>query len=380
MAEEEVKILEKALENQKVVVQKLQAELDEERKAAASGAEEALSMILRLQEEKSTQKMESLQYKRIVEGKLQHNEEAMAVMREIIFLKDAEIEAVRYQLEVCKSKLLSLCVEGGYFPWLNEYISGKRGHQNLGRKNISLPSIRFEELWLETDDVRRGNTSTIFDDFEKRSTKTYEERKYDNLFRSKSSIKEISDVCNGSKSACYDSETDSSPLNLNCGEIPFPTPQNKWPRRTSSVVLLHNSFIETESISKSQDKFEIPESLKRTKEYNLDFGNEERIEKSVSESDIEHVKLSIGCVKNEMRMMRESDSAASNKQLELLMEIRDKIDTLESHIQQRNCQIEEEVRDHHEQVNTSCVPPLRQPSDNRIEDTLISYYIEVLVL
>lgn len=379
MEEKEVKFLEKTLQNQKIVIQELQVELDEERKAAASGAEEALSMILRLQGEKSTQKMESLQYKRMVEEKLRHNEDAMAVMREIIFLKDTEIDALQYQLEVCKSKLLSLCIEGG-FPRLNRYIYGKGGHRNLGRKNISLPSIRFEELCTETDDVKCGNFGSIFVDFEKKLTETYEERKYGNLFRSKSSIKEISSVRDGSKSESYNSEDDVSPFKLNRGEIPLLNSQNKWPRRTSSVVLLHSSCIETESVSNPPDIFEIPESLKRTKEYNLDFGNEERAEKSLKKSDLEHVKVSIGCVENEMRKMRESGSVASKKQLELLVEIRDKINALDSHIRQRDGQIEEElVRNQQNQVEASRIPQLRQQRTDQPDDLLMSYYIEVLI-
>ncbi|KAJ3698404.1 hypothetical protein LUZ61_002109 [Rhynchospora tenuis] len=378
MAEDEVKLLEKALQNQQITVQRLQEELDEERKAAASGAEEALSMIFRLQEEKSTHKMESLQYKRMVEEKLRLNEEAMAMMRKIIFLKDTEIEALRYQFEVCKSKLLSLCVEGGRFPWLNEYIFGKGEHQYLGRR-ISLPSVRFEELFLDGDDLRQGSVGSIYDDFEKKLTKTSKERKFENLFRSKSSIREISGVIDGSKSDLYDSEGDFSPFRLNRGEISFLTPQKKLPRRTSSVALLHNSCKETEFISNPQDIFEIPESLKRTKEYNLDFKNEERAAKAMIESNLEHVKVSMGYVESEMRMMRESDSVAWKKQLQLLTEIRDKIDALESHIQQKDGPVEEETSDRQKQVKASCMPQLGQQSTNQTDDLLMSYYIEAML-
>ncbi|KAF3337937.1 Myosin-binding protein 7 [Carex littledalei] len=373
MSEDDVQILRKALENQQITVQKLQVELDEERKAAASGAEEALSMILRLQGEKSTQKMESLHYKRMVEEKLQHNEEAMAVMREIIFLKDTETEALRYQIDVCKSKLLSLCLEGGSFPWLSGYISGK-GEHNLGRKNISLPSIRFEELCREIDDLKQGNAGSFFD------TKTYKERKLDNLFRSKSSMKEICSVSDGSKSESYDSEGDFSPLKLHCGEIPFLTPQKKCPRRTSSLALLHDSCTETESTNNPQGIFEIPESLKGKREYNLNSGNEERVQKSMTKSDCEHDKVSTGCVEIEMRKMRESDSVALKKQMELLAEIRNKINALESHILQRDGRIEEESSDRHKQMTASCMPQLREPSTNQLDDQLISYYMEVFVL
>ncbi|KAJ1697955.1 hypothetical protein LUZ63_006467 [Rhynchospora breviuscula] len=377
MAEDEVKLLEKALQIQQITVQRLQEELDEERKAAASGAEEALSMIFRLQEEKSTHKMEFFQYKRIVEEKLRLNEEAMAMMRKIIFLKDTEIEALRYQFEVCKNKLLSLCVEEGHFPWLNGYIFGKGEHQNLGRRNNSLPSIRFEELFLDGDDLKQGSAGSIYDDFEKKLTKTCNERKFENLFRSKSSIREISGVTDGSN--LYDSEDDFSPLRMSHGEISFLTPQKKFPRRTSSVVLLHNSCKETESISNPQDIFDIPESLKRTKEYNLDFRNEERAAKAMIESNLEHVKVSMGCVENEIRMMRESDSVAWKKQLQLLTEIHDKIDALESHIQQKDGPMEEETSNRRKQVKVNCMPQLGQQSTNQTDDLLMSYYIEAML-
>ncbi|KAJ4763352.1 hypothetical protein LUZ62_073727 [Rhynchospora pubera] len=377
MAEDEVKLLEKTLQIQQITVQRLQEELDEERKAAASGAEEALSMIFRLQEEKSTHKMEFLQYKRMVEEKLRLNEEAMAMMRKIIFLKDTEIEALRYQFEVCKNKLLSLCVEGGHFPWLNGYIFGKGEHQYLGRRNNSLPSIRFEELFLDGDDLKQGSAGFIYDDFEKKLTKTCNERKFENLFRSKSSIKEISGATDGSN--LYDSEDEFSPLRMSHGKISFLTPQKKLPRRTSSVVLLHNSCKETESISNPQDIFDIPESLKRTKEYNLDFGNEETAAKAMIESNLEHVKVSMGFVENEIRMMRESDSVAWKKQLQLLTEIRDKIDALESHIQQKDGPMEEETSNRQKQVKVNCMPQLGQQSTNQTDDLLMSYYIEAML-
>uniref|UniRef100_A0A7N0V440 GTD-binding domain-containing protein n=1 Tax=Kalanchoe fedtschenkoi TaxID=63787 RepID=A0A7N0V440_KALFE len=62
--ENECTALREIVSSQQETIQELLAELDEERNAAASAANEAMSMILRLQREKAEIQMEARQFKR----------------------------------------------------------------------------------------------------------------------------------------------------------------------------------------------------------------------------------------------------------------------------------------------------------------------------
>lgn len=99
MTEAEVIALKKALIDQAQFIRKPSDELDEERKAAASGADEALSMIFRLQEGRALQKMEAIQFKRIAEAKMLHTEELLAFLKESILEKEGEISTLKLQLQ-----------------------------------------------------------------------------------------------------------------------------------------------------------------------------------------------------------------------------------------------------------------------------------------
>ncbi|VVB10906.1 unnamed protein product [Arabis nemorensis] len=97
-----------ALYERKEVIERLQEELNAEREASATSASEALSMIIRLQGEKAELSMEAGQYKRMVEEQMSHAEMSFALLQDIIYQKELEITALEYQVEACKSQLLSL--------------------------------------------------------------------------------------------------------------------------------------------------------------------------------------------------------------------------------------------------------------------------------
>lgn len=61
-----------------------------ERNAAASTADEAMAMILRLQKEKAEIGMEARQYRQMVEEKSAHDEEEMEILKEIIMRQEME--------------------------------------------------------------------------------------------------------------------------------------------------------------------------------------------------------------------------------------------------------------------------------------------------
>jgi len=98
MAEAEITGLKEALRNQLFIIKKLYAELEEEREASASGANEALAMILRLQKEKAEEKMEACQYKKMAEAKMHHAEEYLVMLEQDICCKDIEIASLKHQM------------------------------------------------------------------------------------------------------------------------------------------------------------------------------------------------------------------------------------------------------------------------------------------
>lgn len=81
---EVIRELKQALEEERSANIALSLELEKERSAAASAADEAMAMILRLQEEKAAIKMEAWQYQRMVEEKSAYDKEEMEILKEII--------------------------------------------------------------------------------------------------------------------------------------------------------------------------------------------------------------------------------------------------------------------------------------------------------
>lgn len=150
--EEEVSALREALRQQTLAVEKLRAELEEERQAASSGADEALAMILRLQAEKGAARMEAEQSRRVAEERIQHDEDSLAFLKAVVFHQDMEISSLNHRLlAVCASNdpYASAAAEDGavYLPWLRPMA--KNGVPS--RRNASLPAARLEELCSEHD-------------------------------------------------------------------------------------------------------------------------------------------------------------------------------------------------------------------------------------
>ncbi|KAL3828380.1 hypothetical protein ACJIZ3_017182 [Penstemon smallii] len=92
-------LLEKALEEEQIARAALYIELEKERSAAASAADEAMAMILRLQEEKASIAMEARQYQRIIEEKSAYDAEEMKILKEILVRRETEKHFLEKELE-----------------------------------------------------------------------------------------------------------------------------------------------------------------------------------------------------------------------------------------------------------------------------------------
>ncbi|WCJ33202.1 hypothetical protein M5689_014578 [Euphorbia peplus] len=94
-----VRILEQALEEEHTARAALCNELEKERSAAASAADEAMAMILRLQEEKASIEMEARQYQRMIEEKAAYDFEEMNILKEILLRREREKHFLEKEVE-----------------------------------------------------------------------------------------------------------------------------------------------------------------------------------------------------------------------------------------------------------------------------------------
>ncbi|XVF32196.1 hypothetical protein REPUB_Repub17cG0061200 [Reevesia pubescens] len=94
-----IKMLEQALEEERATHAALYLELEKERAAAASAADEAMAMILRLQEDKSSIEMEARQYQRMIEEKFAYDEEEMDIIKEILVRREKENHLLEKEVE-----------------------------------------------------------------------------------------------------------------------------------------------------------------------------------------------------------------------------------------------------------------------------------------
>ncbi|KAL6654060.1 hypothetical protein ACP70R_007525 [Stipagrostis hirtigluma subsp. patula] len=105
---DEAAALREALARQRREGAELQAELEAERGAAAGAASEAMSMILRLQREKSEAMMEARQYRRYAEERFAHDAAEVAALHDAVERRDAAVRALSAQLRACRAQLLHL--------------------------------------------------------------------------------------------------------------------------------------------------------------------------------------------------------------------------------------------------------------------------------
>ncbi|XP_050206529.1 uncharacterized protein LOC126656094 [Mercurialis annua] len=94
-----IRQLVQSLEEEKVARAALYQELEKERAAAATAADEAMAMILRLQEDKASIEMEARQYHRVIEEKFAYDDEEMKIFKEILIRREREIHFLEKEVE-----------------------------------------------------------------------------------------------------------------------------------------------------------------------------------------------------------------------------------------------------------------------------------------
>ena len=139
--ENELELLRETVTSQQESIQDLYAELDEERNAASTAANEAMSMILKLQRDKAEIQMELRQFKRFAEEKMEHDQQELLALEDLVYKREQAIQALRCEAQGYKHRMMSYGVDESEFD-------GER-RDVLSRSNTSL--IMENELEYEYD-------------------------------------------------------------------------------------------------------------------------------------------------------------------------------------------------------------------------------------
>ncbi|XP_076884222.1 uncharacterized protein LOC143533267 [Bidens hawaiensis] len=97
--------LTRELEESQAARAALYIELEKEQNAAATAADEAMSMILRLQEEKASIEMEAHQFQRMIEEKSAYDEEEMNILKEIVLRREREKHFLEKEVDVYRQMM-----------------------------------------------------------------------------------------------------------------------------------------------------------------------------------------------------------------------------------------------------------------------------------
>ncbi|KAL1545630.1 hypothetical protein AAHA92_22329 [Salvia divinorum] len=93
--------------SQQQTIEDLISELEEERNAASTAANETLSMILRLQKDKAEFQMELRQFKRFAEEKMAHDQQETLGLEDMLYKREEAIQSLACEIEAYRHKMLS---------------------------------------------------------------------------------------------------------------------------------------------------------------------------------------------------------------------------------------------------------------------------------
>lgn len=105
--ENECVALREMVGNQQQTIQDLYTELEEERNAASTAANEAMSMILRLQREKAEIQLEARQFKRFAEEKMAHDQQEFLALEDLLYKREQAIQSLTCEVHAYKHRMMS---------------------------------------------------------------------------------------------------------------------------------------------------------------------------------------------------------------------------------------------------------------------------------
>ncbi|XP_061356829.1 probable myosin-binding protein 4 [Gastrolobium bilobum] len=158
--------LKRQIEYDKKCLDALHKELEEERNASAIAANEAMSMITRLQEEKAALQMEALQYLRMMEEQAEYDNEELEKVNDLLTEKEKEIQDMEDELEFYRANMTD---EPTVHSMHKESFDSKEENvtvQNIGVHNVkntanNYSDSKFAEVSKVSDEAVAGGTSSF---------------------------------------------------------------------------------------------------------------------------------------------------------------------------------------------------------------------------
>ncbi|KAI5396332.1 hypothetical protein KIW84_062513 [Lathyrus oleraceus] len=99
--------LREMVSTQQKTIQDMNEELEEERNSSSTAANEAMSMILRLQREKAEIQMEARQFKRFAEEKMMHDQEELMSLEDLLYKREQIIQSLTCEVQAYKHRMMS---------------------------------------------------------------------------------------------------------------------------------------------------------------------------------------------------------------------------------------------------------------------------------
>lgn len=155
--ENECVALREMVGNQQQTIQDLYIELEEERNASSSAANEAMSMILRLQREKAEIQMELRQFKCFSEEKMAHDQQEILALEDVLYKREQAIQSLTCEAQAYKHRMMS-------YGLTEEEAEGGRG--GLSRNpsmaenfdnQFDIPGFDYPPLRCNTNDPPADN-------------------------------------------------------------------------------------------------------------------------------------------------------------------------------------------------------------------------------
>ncbi|KAF9660951.1 hypothetical protein SADUNF_Sadunf19G0017200 [Salix dunnii] len=148
--ESEIDRLKRQVEHDKKVLSALYKELEEEKNASTIAVNQAMAMITRIQEEKATLHMESLQCLRMMEEQAEYDMEALQKTNDLLTEKEKEVEDLEEELEFYRSKFSNEVIFET--PFSDRKATGTRAdHSEAGciEESASTSRNSFKEKHVE---------------------------------------------------------------------------------------------------------------------------------------------------------------------------------------------------------------------------------------
>lgn len=280
--------LKETLQAQQELLQRLYNELDEERESSAIAADEALSMIVRLQGEKSAMEMEASQYKRIAEEKMCHAQEMLEMFQELIYQKEMQIASLEFQVQAYKFRLVSL---GNHDLGASEqqYTDNmlSRNAQSSLRRGSSLPPPILDALSrrASSEGEKSTHSSPKPSPIQRENTSAADFNSYrENIKKLDERVKELSNIKVFDSSVVTPEGANENGISKSChpatkSPTRNPSPENS-PARPELSEIHPEKFSEVQARGESlgsvkvQDIFEVPQCFEQQEDGRARNANE----------------------------------------------------------------------------------------------------------